>query len=52
MAEYNLSVNTILNILLERAFYICSFLYKVPFAYQFKTIENNIKQFSINLIAI
>ena len=27
MTEYNLSVNAILNILLERAFYICSFFY-------------------------
>ena len=48
MAEYNyLSVHAILNIFLETAFYICFFFWKkVPFAYQFKTIEKNIKQFS------
>ena len=39
MAEYNLSVHGILNIFLERAFHICSFLYKGPFAYQLKTNE-------------
>ena len=39
-------VHAIVNIFLGRALYGCSFLYKVPFAYQLKTIEKNIKQFS------
>ena len=40
MAEYNLSVHAILNIFLERAFYLSFFFwYKVPFAHQLKLLK-------------
>ena len=38
MAEYNLSVHAILNIFLERAFYLF-FFHKVPFAHQLKLLR-------------
>ena len=43
MAEYILSVHAILNVFFGGGIlHLFSFLYKVPFTYQLKTIEKNI----------